>query len=107
MWSSSSSDFHLVLAFKYMHRDSLAAIPQIHSFLNFYTVVSPQGHRYVCTPSLPPPSLFLSPHSVAVGQRHEQQTAHIIPGPSHHPWPLMHHFNDIAATYTVLLKFLH
>lgn len=36
--------FLLVSTFKCMHRDSLAVIPQIHSFLNFYIVLGLQGH---------------------------------------------------------------
>lgn len=68
-----------------MHRDSLAAIPQIHSFLNFLIVLSLQGHP-LCMHS---PTLHVSypfhPHSDAVGQRREQQLTsslvpHAIPG---------------------------
>jgi hypothetical protein len=87
---------------KYMHRGSLAVIPQIHSLLNFHIVLGLQGHLSLKHP-LPPSTSSISFVLILL----PLDRADVIPGPSCHPWLLMHHFNDTADTYTVLLIFLH
>lgn len=61
----------------------------------------------MCSPRTPYPSpahlffLILSVRGVSNGSRHPWSLRSLMPS-----WPLMHHFNDTADTYTVL-KFLH
>lgn len=81
LWSSSSSDFLLVLAFKCMHRDSLAVIPQIHSFLNFHIVLCLQGHL-LHMHSLPPSTSPIPSTLILL------LLVRGMSNSSHHPWSL-------------------
>lgn len=93
---------------KYMLRESPAVISLsfpslIVTFLFIYRII----HYYVLPTHPPIHPLPISFSSFC--QSRVWAMAHVIPGPSGpscHPWPLMHRFNDTADTYTVL-KFLH